>query len=808
MSNKGYPKNERYTRFSESAKEKIEIFFNDLHSRDEVYDLIDEFISLPADGSGETERKIAGILSDCSRCGYAAAHGSKTVCADRTDKKAVAEAADEYRKFADSLPDEAGVDDVFYSKVLEIYKDYKSPSDYMTRLVKDRMRDISPELIKRGNRTRLLIFKQFLKAAEFPKTTCLSRELRDYICEKTKLPEKPSKNEVEKAIASLTDDVFKKLDEGPALLDTLRKELDEANKKYKNEKAVYDAAKKEFNKAKAELKDKCGSDIDEYIKAEESSDLIYKYIKAEEKLNKAKQDCAGLFKAENRLRDARKSDNETWKPLMWADELSKSSFSDQRTTRTKLYWFAIIFEMTYSGSFLDKENEKTDIQNKLFYEFYSDNLLNNLLESDASLEKEPTGHGINFKNFAEVVYLYYIHRNDLTPAQKLSRAKRMINKCKESNETVINRQVLNHGNKNTTFYEPLTKSLMDLPEDKVPEFISQNYICGKKGVNIIRVASENINAADIYKRMVDKLVKRAEMTVDHESVSYERIYSIMEAEYYMKNRCSKCGHAAKRKLYEKCAFYNTKCIDAYDEYLENFYKEHSGEPQEPKKRERFYLDKCANCQTAYNERFFEQCPLFESNCEDKYRNYREEKLDLLKERKKRTKIVNDIIKDQVMANIQAASALFDQVSEKFEDDSIKLLLNKISKKFRVSGSPKTVERCIKASFLPAGDVSAYVTRTKMVVLYYYIFMMRNINEYYEYNSFADFYNEFCANFELKLKVNYKSGEQVYHGLNDCLMSSGYQEINTKNIFDMFVLFFAFRHYGRIIKNIEDDKEDR
>lgn len=50
------------------------------------------------------------------------------------------------------------------------------------------------------------------------------------------------------------------------------------------------------------------------------------------------------------------------------------------------------------------------------------------------MEAEPSGYSINYKNFAEVIYLYYLNKEGLTPAEKLSHAENVIDKIKNWKE--------------------------------------------------------------------------------------------------------------------------------------------------------------------------------------------------------------------------------------------------------------------------------------------------------------------------------------------------------------------------------------
>ncbi len=421
------------TRLAAEAKKSMGGFFDRWHSYEEVQALVDDFKNLPADGKGMAERKIADILAGCNdRTEYKDNYGTKRLCRNYTDAEDVAKSAEEYLKYAEALPKEADFDRLFYDELSDIYKNYASSGDYITRLVKDRMSEISPKLLSENTPTRVLIFRQFLKAAEFPKTGCMSHALRDYVFEITGTSKTSDAEEISAGISSIQDGIFSKLD-----------------------------------------------DI---------------------------SDCS--------------KDSKQWEPLIWSDELANGTFNNQYTTRVKLYWFAVIFDMSYYiGEPNKKFDKNTDIQTRLFYEYYADNLINNLLNADNPTEVEPTGHGINFKNFIEVIYLYYIRKTDMSAYEKLVKAKKTIKECKTSDSRLINSQEQKHSGKDTVSYESYLKEIMGLDEENFKYRVKQNYICGQEGTNPIRAASGNIDAANIYKELLTRLWPAAnDVTADRSGV--------------------------------------------------------------------------------------------------------------------------------------------------------------------------------------------------------------------------------------------------------------------------------------------------
>ncbi|MCD8180459.1 MAG: hypothetical protein LUF26_03145 [Firmicutes bacterium] len=590
-----------FTRLAGAARENMKGFFDRWHSYEETSDLIDEFKNLPADGKGTAEKKIVNILSVLT--GYKDKYGSQWLCGDYTDAEDVNKSAAEYLEFAKELSRNADFDRLFYNELSNIYKNYASSGDYITRLVRDRMSVISPELLSENTPTRVLIFRQFLKAAEFPKRKCMSRDLRDYVFEITGTSETSDAEEILKGISNIQDGIFSRLDE------------------------------------------------------------VYGYSK-----------------------DSR----EQWEPLMWSSELANGTFNNQYTTRIKLYWFAVIFDMSY---YIGEPNEifdaDTDIQTKLFYEYYADNLINNLLNADNPAEIEPSGHGINFKNFIEVIYLYYIRKTGMSACGKLSRAKKMIKECKTSDSRLIESQEQKHREKDTLFYESDLKRMMGLDEEKFEADVKQNYICGRTGVNPIRAASGNIDAADIYEKLLKRLGAAAESAAP---------------------------------------------VPGAD---------------------------------------------------------------------------GKTVKAHALPLIEAASGLI-KIPDSVQNEELRKILEALQRKFKFVHKKTDIDGILNSMF-PTADIENDVSRTKMIILYYYIFMLQNAADEREFKSFDDFYKEFCDEFGILLREGRDKREnriyRLYYGINDILISSGYQEFNSKNLFDSVILFFAFKNYDNVKKSKKGDAEN-
>ena len=758
--------NFRFTKQSLEMKKSIDELFGAFICCEELTELIDDFEYEPADAKKDIERKISALLcaadkltgyrNICSQVKEKIDYNNLCLCPDITNKALVNIAASKYRQLAKKLPSRHQVDQetdtIFEKKLTEI-----STTIYNTCKTSA---DLGCEFIKPDDSARLIIFKKFLSAAEFPSTVCMSRELRDYVCCISGITPKSSRADIQYAIASLTDDgqnetnVFKKLDEISDIITKSRKDYDEvleirenvniqykgtkkdlanmekeltsAKKKFDKElvkaKKEFEKAQKAYKKAQSKLENenkllkKASADdydtvfnrveaaktaletaatIETHLKNEYESvknqvqEIEYILNSQESEYGKLKSKEQALFaelagvdatkeEKKSKYRDVQKKYADKWEPLFWANDIASGYFNNQQITRKKLYWFAIIFEMSYCvNTWIDVYDAKTDIQKNLFYDYYADNLLNNILQDDQSklklYEKEPTGHGINFKNYAEVIYLYYLSRKDMTPLQKLAGAEKMINDCSENDKNILDYQIKKHGHKGTVIYEPMAERIMGLDENNFREFIKENYICGSYDFVPVHAASASVSASEVYTSLFDKLKKALET------------YDIINGLESDKNKESE---------------------------------------------------------------------MFKALCKN-------------------------------ISNIAGAS------SGNNKDDLLNRLFERINEKFYVVEKKRTSVECFEATFLPKENVADYVTRTKLIILYYYLFMINHVNESLYYTDFRVFYENFCD-------------ENIFgEGINDYLYGAGYQEINLKNIFDITVIFFAFKKL-RDIRQTQDN----
>lgn len=177
--------------------------------------------------------------------------------------------------------------------------------------------------------------------------------------------------------------------------------------------------------------------------------------------------------------------------LKAVDDLATGKFRAEGSTKRSLYLFAMAYGMTYysggmdSGEILDF---RTDIETNLFRDYYANNLMRFISEvyrgKLCEYELDPSGQGINYKNFAEMIYLYYLSK-DCSPQDKIRLSSEMIKRVQESGfkqgradsgdgrGTDFYRGIFRKENAGNLFSE----DILSLDESEFEKFLCENYDC-------------------------------------------------------------------------------------------------------------------------------------------------------------------------------------------------------------------------------------------------------------------------------------------------------------------------------------------
>lgn len=227
------------------------------------------------------------------------------------------------------------------------------------------------------------------------------------------------------------------------------------------------------------------------------------------------------------------------KLLSTADNLAKGKFRTSGRTTLEVYYFAMAYNMTYySGAKGTVYQAKTDIEKNLFRDFYHNNLVriasDEYQNNPRAYEAVPTGRGINYKNYSEMVYLYYINM-DISSLDKVIKSAEMISRLQESAEEK-NRE--NKGEKltnaklNTTEYyrnhfklddelmEVCCEDIINSNEDEFYKFIDNNYDCRRINANPVSKEKDQNTAYAVYCDIIKRIKKNNDGIVEKDAVGF------------------------------------------------------------------------------------------------------------------------------------------------------------------------------------------------------------------------------------------------------------------------------------------------
>ncbi len=173
------------------------------------------------------------------------------------------------------------------------------------------------------------------------------------------------------------------------------------------------------------------------------------------------------------------------------------------------------------------------LEKNLFHEYYQNNLVR-FLESDLqktleqgslevrngqpqlvrqerrNFEREPTGYGINYGNYVEVIYLYAQVR-DIPVPEKISLINRMITECRRRTSEA-RKNLVQGTHVYRSYFEPLTDPFkLGLNEKGFVNYLVQNFdLVDRKGRGPFPHHDENRTAQAMYNFMMSLIVESYE----------------------------------------------------------------------------------------------------------------------------------------------------------------------------------------------------------------------------------------------------------------------------------------------------------
>lgn len=226
----------------------------------------------------------------------------------------------------------------------------------------------------------------------------------------------------------------------------------------------------------------------------------------------------GVFAGLETATKEQKKPNGKFGLLKTADDLASGKFRAGGATKKSLYMFAMVYGMTYYSGAEDAAeiiDFKTDIEKNLFRDYYTNNLMRFI--SDAykgklcEFELDPSGQGINYKNFAEMIYLYFISR-DCSPQDKIRLSSEMIKRVSDSQYKQGKTDTDAIGG--TEFYRNLfSEDILSKPESEFEQFICENYDCdtydstNDNKIGPIQLETEQNSAFETYNEILSAIEK-------------------------------------------------------------------------------------------------------------------------------------------------------------------------------------------------------------------------------------------------------------------------------------------------------------
>lgn len=253
------------------------------------------------------------------------------------------------------------------------------------------------------------------------------------------------------------------------------------------------------------------------------------------------------------------------------NNLAAGRFLTNGSTERALYLFAMVYGMTYCTDDSSHRIPDTDIEKNLFTDFYTNNLVRFFSEDlsyNTGAERiDPPCRGINYKNFAEVVCLYYIAKSELSAAEKMKGAFSMIDRL--SKKAKGKKPQLPDSGSRTIIYREIARkgpdrngsNIFEYNEEQFEQVISEYYNCDTSGGSPFYVEPEQRTAYKVYMELYSELKEKTkELYGKRAEISCDYGLYLWDFERMRKN---------PKKVYEKYKNYLITDRDSSDERYES-----------------------------------------------------------------------------------------------------------------------------------------------------------------------------------------------------------------------------------------------
>jgi len=200
-----------------------------------------------------------------------------------------------------------------------------------------------------------------------------------------------------------------------------------------------------------------------------------------------------------------------------SDDLATGCFRTGGGTKKALYLFAMVYDMTfYYGAEGQIPLPESDIMINLFQDYYTNNLIRFLttpyMANPTAYELDPSGQGINYKNFAEAVYLYYIGRRGMSATEKIEKSSKMIEALKKSAIEKSNGRNHIPTSEQTVNIKQKYLNAFELDEEGFKAYIEKEYDCNtrldKSYLGPLTLETEQNTAFKIYEGIQKAIMEK------------------------------------------------------------------------------------------------------------------------------------------------------------------------------------------------------------------------------------------------------------------------------------------------------------
>ena len=424
------------------------------------------------------------------------------------------------RSLLGSIPDRSAMQEELLRSFYDMYAQSLAPSDFMERIV----RRLAPEYA--SDPVRVAILKKFVVGGGDHFKRFHTNQIWEWAKKQLSKAEEAiyqsSSEEEQKALllSKIDDSLFEHSSVEMTDAEILKLILDCIGKYQADDTLAFEGI---------ELSEKTIANLAEIVSEDKVSEFTaslekdfrsqLKTIKRVSKTGK-ESTAADLYKqakkdAVKAKKSAARKNDIDFELVEMCNDLAAGNFRVNGKTKVYLYYFALMFDMTLPLDGRECVPERNIVKN-LFQDFYNDNLLR-LLSADytdsknaTALEKEPTGEGINYKSFVEMIYIYFLCRDDLkmSPGEKIDQAEAIIDECVKRAKRDGQQAPQNAGVHTDVYRNLHVNVLLNKNVDEIADYILANYQVyspENKGIARIMVASEENTASDLIGEIMEDL---------------------------------------------------------------------------------------------------------------------------------------------------------------------------------------------------------------------------------------------------------------------------------------------------------------